>query len=167
MVTTEPAGLREFIAGRFDTLLRRAWVLTGDWAAAEDLVQDALAMVWPRWEKIEPGARESYLRTTMMRVFLARKKRWWSRELPTAAPPESATVPDLAESVSEAMDLRALLATLSARQRAVLVLRYMDDQTEEQTARVLGCSVGTVKTHARRAIQLLRALDETATRASR
>lgn len=128
----------------------------GDAAAAEDLVQDALVETYRRWSRVERDeARFGYARRILTR---AATRRWRSRtrllEVTTADPlPESAaTVPLGADVV---IDVRAALRELSAKQRAVMVLRYYEDLTEAQIAEVLGCSRGSVKKHASRAAAAL------------
>lgn len=151
----EPVGFREFVEARSRDLLRSAWLISGDWHTAEDLVQAALAKTWPRWDRLTRADRpELYVRRVMLTTYLSWRKRKWSGEIPTAQLPEP-TGPQGADS-----DVRQALVTalrgLPPRQRAVVVLRYLDDLTEADTAHALGCSVGTVKTHASRAMASLR-----------
>ena len=144
----------EFVAARQRALLRSAWLLTGDWAAAEDLVQTALVRAWPHWGRLPDGnAAEAYVRRVMLNTYASWWRRRWRGETPTATPPDTpATGSD--------SDLRATLVDavrrLPARQRAVVVLRYLDDLSEAQAADVLGCSVGTVKSQASKALATLR-----------
>ena len=143
----------EFVRDRSPELLRSAWLLTGDWHAAHDLVQTALEKSWPRWgRRIEHP--EAYVRRVMLTTYLSWRRRKWSGEVPTAALPDGSTAvdPDLR------MALLAVLGRLTSRQRAVIVLRYFDDLPEAETAGLLGCSVGTVKSHASRGLQELRAM---------
>jgi RNA polymerase sigma-70 factor (sigma-E family) len=146
-----------FIAARSRALLRTAWLLTGgDRGAGEDLLQDAFAELFVRWNKIkEPAARERYVRRILVR---SATRRWRSRARRAEHPTEQ--VPDLAigsqgDDVAEGLDVGASLARLPARQRAVLVLRYYEDMSEAQIADTLGCSTGTVKNHASRALKTL------------
>ena len=148
----EPDGFRDFVADESPRPLRAARLLTHDWHAAEDLVQNALVRALPRWAGIEhPGA---WVRRTMLREYLAGRERRWTGEVPTGSLPERGS-PDSDADVRLVL-LRAL-AQLPRQQRAVVVLRYFDDQTEAATATLLGCSVGTVKTHASRALAALQA----------
>jgi len=143
----------DFVRDRSPELLRSAWLLTGDWHAAHDLVQVALEKTWPRWGK-RVDHPEAYVRRVMLTTYLSWRGRRWTAEIPTAQLPER-TCP------TEESDLRlALLTALSAmtpRQRAVIVLRYFDDLPEAEAARLLGCSIGSVKSHASRGLQQLRA----------
>jgi RNA polymerase sigma-70 factor (sigma-E family) len=142
----EPAGFREYVTARQNALLRAAWLLTGDWFAAEDLVQVAMAKVWPRWEALQAaGDPDAYVRRVVVTTFLTWWRRRWHRELPTAALPDP-PAPDHELAGVELRDaLARLLPALTARERAVLVLRYYDDLTEAQAATALGWSLGTVK----------------------
>src|SRR5690348_10816290 len=134
-----------FVMQRREALRRTAWALTGDEQLADDLVQTALMNVWPRWNKIVAhGDPEPYVKRTIYTTYLAWWSRRWSRELPSPTVPEhAATEPDgIDPTVVEA------LRALPRRQRAVVVCRYLDDLSEHQTAAILGCSVGTVKSQA-------------------
>lgn len=153
----EPDGLRDFIAARSPALVRSAVLLTGDEALAQDLVQVALAKTWSRWDRIvRQDAPEAYVRRVLVSTFISWSRRRWRGERPVAELPE---VRDLRDDL-DAADLRvcvnAALATLPSRQRATLVLRYFDDLSEAQTAAVLGCSVGTVKSQTAKALAALR-----------
>ncbi|MEU4640033.1 SigE family RNA polymerase sigma factor [Micromonospora sp. NPDC023814] len=157
-MTTEDrarAGFAEFVRAETARLTRFAYLLTGDRHHAEDLVQVALARVAVRWERLdEPGA---YLR----RVLCTQAASWWRWR--RARPPErlGATLPERAGPADDPdlrLALRAALGRLTVRQRAVLVLRYYEDRTEAETAELLGCRVGTVKSQTRHALGRLRAL---------
>ncbi|MEV4760769.1 SigE family RNA polymerase sigma factor [Micromonospora sp. NPDC049559] len=145
----------EFVRAEITALTRTAYLLTGDRHHAEDLVQVALARAAVRWERIDdPGA---YVR----RVLYTQSASWWRWR--RARPPEAltGTVPDRAVTGSEPelrLVLLQALARLTARQRAVLVLRYYEDRTEVETAALLGCAVGTVKSQTRHALERLRTL---------
>jgi RNA polymerase sigma-70 factor (sigma-E family) len=148
------AGFDEFVALRGDALWRSAWLLTGDAHRAEDLVQTALGKCWPKWERVNAdGSFEAYVRRTMFTTYTAWWRRRWNGEIATESVPElTASQPN----PDARADLVVALATLPRGQRAVIVLRYFDDLTEQQTAEVLGCSVGTVKSQAARALKALR-----------
>jgi RNA polymerase sigma-70 factor (sigma-E family) len=153
----EPAGFREFVQDHSRALLRTAWLLTGDWASAEDLVQSALAKTWPKWSAItRVDAPQVYVRRVLVTTFLGWRRLRSSTELVVGAVPERAVEdPDFALSDLR-HSLRAAMLSLPPRQRAVITLRYFSDLTERQTAEVLGCSVGAVKSHASKAIARLR-----------
>ena len=154
----EPPAFREFVAARSQALVRSAWLLTGNEAAAQDLVQAALVRTWQRWDQIENRwALESYVRRVMLSIFLSWRRRKASSEIPIG---NVADWHGIADQVSESelrFDVARGLAGLSRGQRAVVVLRFFDDLTEAETARVLQCSVGTVKSQTARALSRLRA----------
>ena len=162
----EPAGFREFVEARWRPLLRVAWALTGDWALAEDLLQTSLAKVWPRWGTIRrTDDPDVYVRRVLVTTYATWWRRKWRGELPTEELPEpragSSTGAgrggvDPADDVAVAESLRVALATLPRRQRAVVVLRYVEDMSEADVAVILGCSVGTVKSQASKALAKLR-----------
>lgn len=144
----------EFVAARRQALLRTAYLLTGDHGHAEDLVQAALVKAWPRWVRIAERP-EPYVRRILAREVTDRwrGRRW--REVSTGTLPE--TTAETRDPTDREVLRRALLE-LSPRQRAVVVLRYFDDLTEQQTADVLGIGLGTVKSHGRDAMARLREL---------
>lgn len=160
MPATE-AAFREFVMSSSPTLLRAAWLLTGDEALARDLVQAAWERTWNRWDVVTAADEPlAYVRTVMTSIYLTwRRRRWWG-EIPTSAPWSVTAVTDEADDAALRTSVVAALGKLSARQRAVVVLRYFLDLTEAQTATELGCSVGSVKAHASRALRQLRASHE-------
>jgi RNA polymerase sigma-70 factor, ECF subfamily len=146
-----------YVAARSGALLRSAYLLTGDRAAAEDLLQAALLKVYLAWPRISRReAVDSYLRTTLVRtrISLWRKGTW--REYSVDWADDAVAGTDPSDRVVDRDELWRLLATLGARQRAVLVLRFYEDLTEPQIAQVLGCSVGTVKSQLSRGLARLR-----------
>jgi RNA polymerase sigma-70 factor (sigma-E family) len=150
-------GFREFVALRYGDLLRTAYALTADRQHAEDLVQNALLKVMRRWSQVdEPMA---YLRRTIVNQHLsvwrrARRMREWL----TSAVPDRPAGGDTAERVAERDELFEALHRLPPRMTAVLVLRYWEDMSEAETAEVLGCSAGAVKSQASRGLARLRAI---------
>lgn len=152
----EPAGFREFVDALSAELLRTAYLLTGDWHLAEDLVQTALAKALPRWPRIvRRDAPEVYVRRILVTTFLSWRTRRWNGEVPTERLPDSNS-PDVEAASDARITLLAAIRTLPRRQRAVIALRFFDDLTEARTAEVLGCSVGTVKSQTARALVHLR-----------
>ncbi|GAA1479310.1 SigE family RNA polymerase sigma factor [Nocardioides aestuarii] len=148
-------GFEQFVASRRAALLRSAYLMTGDLHDADDLVQVTLVKAVGAWDRIADRP-EPYVRRILAREATNRWRRRRWRELPTADLPDSAASTGRDPDDVDLLD-RAL-ATLSPRQRAVVVLRYYDDLTERDTADALGISVGTVKSHARDALTRLRAL---------
>jgi len=146
----------EFVAARSPALWRSAWLLTGDAHQAEDLVQTALAKAWPAFDRVsDAGSFEAYVRRVLYTTYVAWWRRRWNAEQPTGDLPEVAS--DAAtHQLAQRHDLSEALKRLTKGQRAVVVLRYFDDLTEAETARVLGCSVGTVKSQTARAMAALR-----------
>lgn len=153
----EPAGFDEFVVAHSPGLVRSASLLTGDVGQAEDLVQTALTKAWQRWDRIEPGpAGVAYVRRIVVSTFLSWRRRRWYGEIPSDRVPDSAAPGDSSSGVDTRLAVLAALRSLPARQRAVLVLRFFDDLSEQETAEVLGCSVGTVKSQASKAKAALR-----------
>jgi RNA polymerase sigma-70 factor (sigma-E family) len=156
-LTAETNDFAQFIKAREQALQRTAWLLTGDWALAQDLVQTALARSWPRWERINRrDDPEVYVRRVMINTWITWSRRRWRGEKASLAVADSAARGDMAAEVTMRLALRDALATLNSRQRAVLVLRVYDDLPEAQVAELLNCSVGTVKSTMSRALARLR-----------
>ncbi|SDP35205.1 RNA polymerase sigma-70 factor, sigma-E family [Pedococcus dokdonensis] len=156
-----PPGFDDYVAARGHDLLRTAWLLTGDHQRAEDLVQTALAKVWPHWSRVardSDGRPDAYVRKVMLTTYFAWWRRRWNAEYPTEVLPEPTNAAGPApEDVTELRrDLLVALATLPRGQRAAVVLRYFEDLTEAQAAELLGCSVGTIKSQCARAFATLR-----------
>ncbi|WP_371402559.1 SigE family RNA polymerase sigma factor [Kribbella sp. NBC_00662] len=145
----------DFATSRHGALYRYAYLLAGDRGLAEDLVQEALVKTYVGWHRLrDPNNAEAYTR----RVITTTAIGWWRRkswraELPNDDVPELPTDPD---DVTARVWLWRELQKLPPRQRAALVLRYYEDLTETQTAEVLGCSVGTVKSQVSDALKKLR-----------
>ena len=145
------------VATRSQALLRSAYLMTGDAQSAEDLLQTALAKMIPRWSRLrDPDAAEAYLRRVMTTTYLKWWRRHWRNEVPSETVPDAPGADVYAE-VDARDQLRRALATLAPRQRAVVVLRFYEDLSEERVAELLGCSVGNVKSTASRALAKLRA----------
>ncbi|MEV5339972.1 SigE family RNA polymerase sigma factor [Streptomyces sp. NPDC052676] len=150
---------REFVANRSSALLRTAVLLSGgDRHAAEDLLQNALIKAAGRWRRIEEP--EAYVRQVLYRQQVSRwRLKWPRREVSVAAPPDpGAGVGDSSAAAELRLVMRDALVRLTARQRTVLVLRYYEDLPEGEVARILGCSVGTVRSTTHRALARLRVL---------
>ena len=153
----EAEGFAQFVEARQRALQRTAWLLTGDWALAEDLVQTALVRSWPRWERIRRrDDPEIYVRRAMVNTWSSWSRRRWRAEDPSGAVPDGPAAGDLAAEAAARVAVRGALGRLTDRQRAVLVLRVFDDLSEAQVAQVLGCATGTVKSTMARAVTRLR-----------
>jgi RNA polymerase sigma-70 factor (ECF subfamily) len=147
---------REFVGLRSKALLRTAYLLAGDWATAEDLLQIALTKTFLAWKRLgHIEAIEPYARRVLVNTATSWWRRRWHGERPTEILPETAAADQLGESLERDAMWRHVKA-LPNRQRAVLVLRYYEDQSEAETARLLGVSVGTVKSQTSRALATLR-----------
>jgi RNA polymerase sigma-70 factor (sigma-E family) len=156
-VTDEPEGFAQFVEARERALQRTAWLLTGDRGLAEDLVQTALVRSWPRWDRIRRSDDpEVYVRRVMVNTWATWARRKWRSERATGTVPDGPAPGDVATDVAVRMAIQGALASLTARQRAVLVLRVFDDLSEAQVAQVLDCAVGTVKSTMSQALAKLR-----------
>jgi len=146
-----------FVAARYRALVRTGMLLAGDRGHAEDLTQSALIRTYLAWSRLrDPEKAEAYARRTLLRLALRARQRRWTGEIAASRLPDlpagefDSTRGDLA------LDVRRALAALPVAQRAVLVLRYLDDLSEAETARLLGISPGTVKSRAARGLARLR-----------
>ena len=150
---------REFAARRRGDLRRTAYLLCGDWYLADDLVQDALAKLYVHWRRVSAaGEVDAYVRRMLVNGFLATKRRAWRREVSAAELPDIvASGPTGADHDGTRDMLRRALAQLQPSQRTIVVLRYWDDLSIEQTAAALGCSTGNVKSQSARGLAHLRA----------
>ena len=147
---------REFVAARSSALLRTAYLLAGDWATAEDLLQTALTKTYLAWKRLGGiDAIEPYTRRVLINTATSWWRRRWHGERPTEVLPERPG-PDRHEEALERDLLWRHVRALPARQRAVLVLRFYEDLSEAQTADLLDISPGTVKSQTSRALSTLR-----------
>jgi RNA polymerase sigma-70 factor (sigma-E family) len=150
------ASFNSFVRARTPALVRSAYLLTGDQHLAEDLVQSALARTHRSWRRLrDTGNAEAYTRTVMYHLQVS----WWRRRRVREFTPGD--LPDIqhgdhAGPTAVRLTLRAALQKLSAKQRAVLVLRFFEDRSEAEAADVLGVTVGTVKSQTARALARLR-----------
>jgi RNA polymerase sigma-70 factor (sigma-E family) len=149
-----------FAHARAPKLLRSAWLLCGDVHQAEDLVQETLAKVYVRWHRRLGGPIDNpaaYAQTALVRTFLSARRRRSSGELPYADPPDRVDHDRAAETDLQLLVADAL-AGLAPADRAVLVLRYLEDRSVSETAAALGVSEGAVRTRSMRALDRLRPL---------
>jgi RNA polymerase sigma-70 factor (sigma-E family) len=147
---------REFMLGRWPAMVRLAYGLTGDQGHAEDVAQAAFARAYAAWPRVcRAGNPDAYVRRIVINENRNRFRRLRVPERLTDRLPEQAT-PDPSAAPDDRLALMAALRALGPRQRAVVVLRYWAGLSEAEVAATLGCSVGTVKSQASRALAALR-----------
>lgn len=156
--TRADQAFEEFAVARAPHLYRSAWLLCGDRHQAEDLVQETLAKVYVRWRR-PFGARienpAAYAQTTLTRTFLSGRRRRSSDERPYADLPDSA-VDDGTDATEVRLALHDALASLAPADRAVLVLRYLEDLSVDEVAGRMGVSPGAVRNRSMRALERIR-----------
>jgi RNA polymerase sigma-70 factor (sigma-E family) len=150
---------RDFVEEIAAPLHRMAFLLCGDWYLADDLVQETLAKAYSHWRKVQQAENPSaYVR----RILINESRRHWrrNRHVPASADGVAAdlAVPDQSDSVVNRADLVEALQSLPLRQRATVVLRFLEGLSERETAAVLGCSEGTVKSQTSRALTKLKSV---------
>ncbi len=147
-----------FVEQQGGSLLRLAYVLTGDHHAAEALAQSALAAVYRHWRKVSAaGSPAAYARRVVVNTYLSSRRRRWTTERPVEVVDDDLpAVPDPAGGVVEREALRARVAALPPRARTVLVLRYWADLDDDAIAEAMGTTTSTVRATAARALAALR-----------
>jgi RNA polymerase sigma-70 factor (sigma-E family) len=141
----EATAFTEFMSARSATLFRVAYLIVGDHQLAQDLLQESLIKTYVAWPRLrDVSSAEAYARKTIVTTAISWRRRRSFHERPTDVLPDTA-VPDPGEAVTTHASMVAQLRTLPPRQRAAIVLRYYEDLSEAQTAEVMGCSVGAVK----------------------
>jgi RNA polymerase sigma-70 factor (sigma-E family) len=153
----------DYFASRSGAMRGTAYLLCGDWHRAEDLVQNTFVKLYRAWNRIaRHETLDAYTRRILVRTFLDETRRgFFHREQPTAEHTDR-SVP-AASGVEDRMVLLSALAEVAPRQRAALVLRYWEDLSVEETAKVMRCTAGTVKSQAARGLDALRDLVPTNT----
>lgn len=160
-MAVESEQFAEFMAARWAALFRTAYLLTGDTRRAEDVTQQALANTFARRSKVrDVGALEAYVRRALTNLVISESRRSARRsERLTADPPEAPhPAPTETDNAATSLDLDSALARLSRQQRAVVVLRFYDDQSVAEVANTLGCSEGNVKRVTHDALTRLRTM---------
>ena len=154
-MTAREAEFTDFVSARLASLRRLAMLLSQDWQRADDLVQAALTKLYVKWPRaIAADNIDAYVRAIVVREFIdERRSSWLTRVTLSDQPPDRQADPPDTDS---AIDLQAAMSALPARQRATVVLRYYLDLNVHQTAQLLGCSSGTVKSQTARALDTLR-----------
>ena len=155
---------REFMQNRASLLHQSAYLLCGDWHLAHDLVQDTLVKAYQHWPRVrQADSPDAYVRRILLNEA---RGRWRQREraIPVSRFPEGRepVAPDATDEIARRAGLLQALLVLPLRQRATVILRYLEGMSERETAAVLGCSEGTVKSQSARALGTLRSsLDRT------
>jgi RNA polymerase sigma-70 factor (sigma-E family) len=151
------AGFASFVREQTPALLRTAYLLTGNGNAAEELVQDTLVRLYPKWDRVERAdAPLAYVRRSLANAFVNHQRRASRREFAYAELPERADERDDFGRVVDRDEIWKRLATLPDRQRAALVLRFFEGLSDEDAADALGCRVGTVRSLISRGLATLR-----------
>ncbi|MFF0265330.1 SigE family RNA polymerase sigma factor [Kribbella sp. NPDC004536] len=147
----------EFVEQAGAGLRRTAFLVSGDRHRADDIVQDALYRLYLAWPKVRRvGNQLAYARRMVVNAAYDGNRRPWRREVATAEVPDRTGLDDFAHGYAERDEVLAALKSLGPRQRACVVLRYYEDLSVEQTAELLGCSEGTVKSQSARGLDTLR-----------
>jgi RNA polymerase sigma-70 factor (sigma-E family) len=149
---------REYFVARREAVRRTAYLLCGDWHWADDLTQTAFVRLAARWHQVrDPGALDAYLHTCLLRSYLAEARRLWRRrERSVAQVPDALGAEDGTEAITRQLVVARALRELSARQRATLIYRFYQQLGVADTAAVMGCSEGTVKSQTSRGLASLR-----------
>lgn len=155
MTTGAPPEFADYMSARLPSFRRLALLLCQDWHSADDLVQAAMTRLYLRWAKAaRADSIDAYVRTILVREFIRdRRTNWARRVIVTDTPPDLPAPPPDRE---DFLDLRAAVAGLPPRQRAVLVLRFFCDMRVDECAAALGCAPGTVKSQTAKALAALR-----------
>jgi RNA polymerase sigma-70 factor (sigma-E family) len=157
------AEFTDYVRARSAWLRRIAYLLCGDWHRADDLVQTTVTKLYVRWARANQiESLDGYVRQILVNAYLSEQRagyaRWTVLRRHDAADWSGAEIPDGAPNLDLAADLRTALAALPPRQRATVVLRYYCDLSVEDSAAILGCSPGTVKSQTARGLDALRRL---------
>jgi len=154
-VSDAEAEFREFVAAQMDSLRGLAYLTCGDWQAAEDAVLGMLAKLYVIWRRVDNP--QAYARTAAVRAAIDETRRpWWRREQSHGDAMPDVVVVDGTEAIDDRLQLKAALARLPVRLRAVLVLRFLEGMSVHETAAALRCPEGTVKAYTSRGLDALR-----------
>ncbi len=152
-----------FVRANTPALLRTAYLLTGNRYAAEELVQDTLVHLYPKWDRVAAAeAPLAYVRRALANAFVNDRRRRSSRDVVVDHVPERGDADDPLRQVADRDEIWALLRTVSDRQRAALVMRYFHDLPDGEIAVALGCREGTVRSLISRGLADLRHRTEVA-----
>ena len=157
----DEAAFVEFAQAARSRLRRTAYLLCGDWDQASDHVQEGLIRVYVAWPRLtRAGGEFAYARKAVVSAFMDHARRRSSTEIPGDPDVNVPSPQDVAATVTARAALMSALRDLPARQRACVVLRYFEDLNVADTAALLGCSEGTVKSQTSRALVSLRSMFE-------
>ncbi|MEU3764183.1 SigE family RNA polymerase sigma factor [Amycolatopsis keratiniphila] len=145
----------EYFAARVHRFRRLAFGMCGDWHGAEDLVQATFVQLYRRWRRVRPDTVDAYARRILLNLFLSGKRKHRG-ELVTSAPPDRAA--PAGHDSHDRIDLERVLSDLTPRQRAMVVLRFLEDLSVAEVASLLGVAEGTVKSQTARGVEALRAV---------
>jgi RNA polymerase sigma-70 factor (sigma-E family) len=146
-----------FVGDRASPLHRTAYLLCGDWHLAQDVVQETLVKAYRNWTRVRRADNpDAYVRRILINEV---RDRWRRRDktVPVAYFPDEPALADSADEIARRERLRQALLELPTQQRATVVLRYLEGMSQAETAKILGCSEGTVKSHSSRGLASLRA----------
>ena len=151
----------DFVVAAQQRLRRTAYLMTGDWQLAADVVQEALLRVYVAWPRLErSGGLPTYARRAVVSAAIDQRRRPWQREQPTPIDTERSDGNRIDDRISDREMLLTALRELPTRQRACVVLRYFDQLSVDETAEAMRCSPGTVKSQTSRGLDTLRAIFE-------
>lgn len=149
----------DYFRARRDVVRRTAFMLCGDWHRADDHAQSAFVALHRNWRRIrDRGALDAWVRRTLVRTIVDESRRPWRRERFTAEPADTVSVPSASDAVATRHVLVDGLLSVPPRQRAVLVLRFLEGLDVAGTAAALGCTEGTVKSQTSHGLAALRAV---------
>ena len=142
----DDAGFESFVREHSASLIRTGVLITGSKHAAEELVQDTLTLLYPRWERVAAADEPlAYVRRSVMNRFISKRRMPGARDLAVWELPDGWDGTDLGESIAVRRTIWQLLGTLPERQRAAIVLRHFHDLPEPEIATILGCRPASVR----------------------
>ena len=159
MQAADEADYLEYVKARWDRLRRFGYLCCGDWHRAEDAVQETFVKLYRRWHKAKRESLDGYVRRILVNSLIdAHRLAWFRRERSTDTIPDRTANGRTADDAGRQVDVMSALARLSDRQRTVVVLRYWEDLSVDQTAKIMRTTPGTVKSQSSRALRTLRGL---------
>ncbi|HEX2133435.1 MAG TPA: SigE family RNA polymerase sigma factor [Actinophytocola sp.] len=156
MRRADEAAYRDYVTAHMDTMRRVAFLLCRDWHTADDLVSVTISKLYRHFPRVKDDERlDGYVRRILLRAWLDERRRPWRRETPTDVLPDVGSPAEY--EVLDRAQLLDLLDGMPPRRRAAVVLRLYCDLSVEETAEILGCTTGTVKSQTARGLDTLRA----------